>query len=157
MIWSDILAAIQASDLSQAIRFSQMRYAMVNMAHILGVALLVGAILPMDLRLLGAYRRVPYSELARILVPVAGSGLVIAVLAGVGLFVVRAKEYGVHPLFQVKIPLVFFGLVAALVFHARAGLWLQHASPRQARLHGALSLACWLGVLVLGRMVAYWR
>ena len=40
----ETLAAIQASGLGQAIRFSQWRYAAVNTAHILGVALLVGAI-----------------------------------------------------------------------------------------------------------------
>lgn len=157
MSWADILAAIQASDLSQAIRFSQMRYAVVNTAHIFGIALLVGAILPMDLRLLGAYRRVPHAELARILVPVAAVGLATALVAGVGLFAVRAKEYGVHPFFQVKILLVFLGMSAALVFHARAGAWLHRATPRQARFHGALSLACWIGALVLGRMIAYWR
>lgn len=157
MSWADILAAIQASDLSQAIRFSQMRYAVVNTAHIFGIALLVGAILPMDLRLLGAYRRVSHVELARILVPVAALGLAIALIAGVGLFVVRAKEYGVHPLFQAKIPLVLIGTMAALIFHARAGKWLMNATPRQARFHGALSLGVWVGALVLGRMIAYWR
>jgi hypothetical protein len=157
MSWADILAAIQATELSQAIRYSQWRYAVVNTAHILGIALLVGAILPMDLRLLGGWRRIPHPELARVLVPVAATGLAIAMTAGICLFVVRAKEYGVHPLFQIKVPLVLLGATAALVFHARAGLWLDRATSRQARLHGALSLGCWVGALVLGRMIAYWR
>ena len=153
----EVLAAIQQSALSQAIRYSQWRYAAVNTAHIFGIALLVGAILPMDLRLLGFHRRLPHRELARLLVPVAGVGLAIAVTAGVGLFVVRAKEYGVHPLLQIKIPLVLLGTAAALVFHARAGAWLDRATPAQARFHGALSVGCWMGALVLGRMIAYWR
>ena len=157
MSWADILATIQATELSQAIRYSQMRYAVVNTAHIFGIALLVGAILPMDLRLLGVWRRVPHPELARVLVPVAAAGLAIAMSAGLGLFVVRAKDYGIHPLFQAKIPLVLLGATSALVFHARAGLWLERATPGRARLHGALSLGCWLGALVLGRMIAYWR
>lgn len=155
--YAELLAALQASELSQAIRYSQWRYAAVNTAHIFGIALLVGAILPMDLRLLGLYRRLPHPDLARLLLPVAATGLVVAALAGVGLFVVQARNYGVHPLFQAKIPLVLLGTTAALVFHARAGLWLERASPAQARLHGALSLGCWVGALVLGRMIAYWR
>src|SRR5690606_24640640 len=93
MSWADILAAIQTTELSQAIRYSQWRYAAVNTAHIFGIALLVGAILPMDLRLIGAFRRIPHSELARVLVPMAALGLALAITAGVGLFVVRAKEY----------------------------------------------------------------
>jgi hypothetical protein len=153
----ETLAAIQASPLSQAIRFSQWRYAAVNTAHILGVALLVGAIAPMDLRLLGAWRRLEHSELARLLLPVAAAGLALAATAGVMLFVVRAKDYGVHPLFQVKMPIVLTGTAAALVAHARAGLWLERITPGQARLHGALSLACWIGALVCGRMIAYTR
>lgn len=157
MSWADALAAIQTSELSQAIRYSQWRYAAVNTAHIFGIALLVGAILPMDLRLLGLYRRLHHPDLARLLVPVAATGLAIAVIAGACLFTVRAKEYGVHPLFQFKVPLVLAGATAALVFHARAGLWLDRASPAQARFHGALSVLCWVGALVLGRMIAYWR
>ena len=157
MTYAEVLAAVQGSELSQAIRFSQWRYAAVNTAHIFGIALLVGAIVPMDLRLLGAGRRLPHADLARLLVPVAATGLSIALAAGVCLFVVRAKDYGVHPAFQLKIPLVLLGFAAALVFHARAGLWLERASPRQARFHAALSIACWVGALVLGRLIAYWR
>jgi hypothetical protein len=153
----ETLAAIQAGILSQAIRFSQWRYAAVNTAHILGIALLVGAIVPMDLRLLGAWRRLPHAELARLLLPVAAAGLVLAATAGVLLFVVRAKEYGVHPLFQVKMLIALTGVAAALVAHARAGLWLERITPGQARLHGAISLVCWIGALVCGRMIAYTR
>jgi hypothetical protein len=151
------LAAIQAGALSQAIRFSQWRYAAVNTAHILGIALLVGAIVPMDLRLLGVGRRLRHAELARLLLPIAAAGLVLAATAGVMLFVVRAKEYGVHPLFQVKMLIVLTGTAAALVAHARAGLWLDRITPGQQRLHGVLSLACWVGALVCGRMIAYTR
>lgn len=153
----EMLAAIQAGALSQAIRFSQVRYAAVNTAHILGIALLVGAIVPMDLRLLGAGRQLQHSDLARLLLPIAAAGLVLAATAGVMLFVVRAKEYGVHPLFQIKMLIVLTGTAAALVAHARAGLWLERITPGQQRLHGALSLACWVGALVCGRMIAYTR
>jgi hypothetical protein len=153
----ETLAAIQSGAISQAIRFSQWRYAAVNTAHILGVALLVGAILPMDLRLLGARRRLPHPELARLLLPFAAAGLVLAATAGVLLFLVRAKEYGVHPLFQVKMLIVLTGAAAALAAHARAGLWLDRMTPGQQRLHGAVSIACWVGALVCGRMIAYTR
>ncbi len=155
MTLHDLLAAIQGSEISQAIRFSQGRYALVNTVHILGVALLVGAILPMDLRLLGAWRRLSRCDLARLLLPFAFSGLVLAMMAGALLFSVRAKDYGVHPLFQVKMLIVLTGAAAALVAHARAGLWLERMTPAQERLHGGLSVLCWVGALVCGRMIAY--
>jgi hypothetical protein len=153
----ETLAAIQGSAVSQAIRFSQWRYAVVNTAHILGIALLVGAILPMDLKLLGGWPHTERGALARVLLPFAFAGLVLAGTAGLLLFVVRAKDYGPHPLFQIKMLVVLAGVTAALIAHARAGLWLDRITPRQARLHGALSLACWVGALVCGRMIAYTR
>ena len=45
-----------------------------NLAHLLGVALLVGAIAALDLRLLGFWPDTPVASLARITVPVAGAG-----------------------------------------------------------------------------------
>ncbi len=157
MTFDETLAAIQASAISQAVRYSQWRYAAVNTAHILGVALLVGAILPMDLRLLGAWRRLSRCELARVLLPFAFSGLILAMTAGVLLFIVRAKDYGPHPLFQVKMLIVLMGAMAALLAHARAGLWLDRMTPAQERLHGWISILCWVGALVCGRLIAYTR
>ena len=151
----ELLRSIQQSPLSEAIRFSQIRYGAVNTAHIFGIALLVGAILPMDLRLLGLWRSVDRRDLARVLVPVAAFGLVLAVSAGVLLFVVRAPYYGYHPLLLAKVALVLTGTAAALVFHARAGLWLDRATAAQCRIHGALSLTCWTGAVICGRFIAY--
>jgi hypothetical protein len=59
--------------------------------HVFGMALLVGAILPLDLRLLGCWPGVSRSALIRVLAPVAATGLVIAVAAGILLFSVRAR------------------------------------------------------------------
>ena len=55
-----VLAAVEASGLATALRFSRgWGYAAVNTAHVLGVALLVGAAVPLALRLLGLWRGVP--------------------------------------------------------------------------------------------------
>ena len=43
------------------LRGSGPAYAAVSGAHILGIGLLLGAALPMDLRLIGAFSRVPQS------------------------------------------------------------------------------------------------
>lgn len=50
-------------------------YLLVSAAHILGIGLLVGAILPLDLRLLGLLRAAPLAVLAPFLTRVAGCGL----------------------------------------------------------------------------------
>ncbi|MCR9073769.1 MAG: hypothetical protein NXI18_18945 [Alphaproteobacteria bacterium] len=150
-----VLAALAASDLAQALRISRWGYAAVNTSHVFGIALLVGGILPLDLRLLGAWPRVEASALISVLVPTAAVGLVLAVLSGVLLFAVRPVEYAANPAFLVKIVLLCIAAASAIATHLVWGRDLAQA-PRtiQARA-GAVSLVGWIGALVAGRMVAY--
>ena len=153
----DLWAAIQASDISQALRFSRWGYATANAVHILGIALLVGAVVPLNLRLLGFWGQRSLTELARVLVPMAATGLTIAVLAGLSIFSVKAKTYATVELLWIKLALVLTGLVSAVAFHVMAGWWLQRSGPVQRRVHAVISLGCWIGALLLGRYIAYAR
>jgi hypothetical protein len=148
-----VLDALVGSAPAQWLRFSRWGYAAVNTGHVLGIALLVGAILPLDLRLLGAWRSVALEPLARVLVPVAASGLLLAMTTGAFLFVTRAPEYAALDLFLVKLTLVATGVVHALSLHLGSGL--QGASPARRRTAGAVSLVFWVGALICGRMLAF--
>lgn len=145
-----LAAALEASALAQALRQSRWIYPGINAAHVLGVALLVGAVVPLDLRLLGLWRDIPVQVLGRVLRPVAASGAVLALATGPMLLIVQARDYLALPLFAVKMALVATGLVQALATRdlAAAGL------ARQRRT-GALSLALWLGALICGRLLGY--
>ena len=151
----EILAAIQDGQISQALRFSRWGYATANALHILGIALLVGAIVPLNLRLLGLWPRRPLAEVARVLVPMAGVGAVFTVLTGIALFSVRAKRYAEVEFFQAKLLLIATGITSAIVFHMVSGWWLGRSGPVQRRVHAAISLACWIGALFCGRYIAY--
>lgn len=148
-------AAIEGSALVAALKFSPWGYALANTAHVLGIAMLVGAILPLDLRLMGLWGRIERTEAVRLLFPVAAAGLALAILAGFLLFSVRAGDYVKVSLFFWKLGFIALGGGLALVFHLRAGLLVERASPGQAAFHGAASLICWLAALVAGRMIAY--
>jgi len=156
----DLLAALDGSTLAVALRQSFWIYPLVNAAHILGVALLVGAIVPMDLRLLGAWPGVPVATLGSVLLPVAIIGLMLAVLTGVLLFVVQPIEYLAQPLFWAKISLVLFGIGNAIALR-RSQAWSEQfpATPVQPGLRvkvaGAASLSAWLATLLLGRLLGY--
>jgi len=150
-----LLAALEATALAEAMRVSRWGYAAVNTGHVLGIALLVGAILPLDLRLLGAWGGVPLEAVARVLVPVAAAGLTLALVTGSLLFLARPGDYATLSLFRLKLVLVAAGAISALALHATHGFLLGDASPARARLAGATSLACWLGALVAGRLLAF--
>jgi hypothetical protein len=149
------LAALAATDVAQAFRASRWGYAAVNGLHILGIALLVGAILPLDLRLLGLWPGVPRAALARVLAPCAAAGLALALVMGGLLFAVRAPDYAAMTVVQVKLALVATGATAALVLHALHGLWLAEAPAGRLRAHATLSLTCWLGALACGRAIGF--
>ncbi|MEM7499063.1 MAG: hypothetical protein AAF371_13860 [Pseudomonadota bacterium] len=149
------LTALQDSALADTVRYSRWVYAGVNGTHVLAVALLVGAIVPMDLRLLGLWQGIDRAALARVLVPVAAIGLVLALVTGPMLFATRAVRYASYDIVLLKLALVGLGAGLAILLHARAGLWIDRATPRQAAFHGAASLVCWIGALACGRLIAY--
>ncbi|ADZ69938.1 hypothetical protein [Polymorphum gilvum] len=148
-------AWLAATDAAVWLRSARWGYALVSAAHVLGIALLIGAIVPMDLRLVGLWRGVSVQALARVLVPVAACGLVLASGAGVLLFSVRAPDYLSLAPFQAKMALVGLGTVSALALHLRHGLWLGSAQTRHTRLAGLLSLLVWPTALVAGRLIAF--
>ena len=144
-------AAVQASEVAVLLRQSRWTYPAVNALHVLGVALLVGAIAPMDLRLIGVWRGdVPLRTVVRLLRPVAAFGAALAVATGTLLFAVQATDYVALPLFFAKIGLVALGLV-----HALMNPGIVEASRGRQRRAGALSLAIWVVVLAFGRLLGY--
>ncbi len=144
-------AAVQASEVAVLLRQSRWTYPAVNALHVLGVALLVGAIAPMDLRLIGVWRGdVPVRTVVRLLRPVAAFGAALAVATGALLFAVQATDYVALPLFFAKIGLVALGLV-----HALMNPGIVEASRGRQRRAGVMSLAIWVVVLAFGRLLGY--
>lgn len=150
-----LLAGLEATAIARTLRSSRWLYAEVNAAHILGIALLVGAIVPLNLRLLGLWPGVPRVLLVRVLVPVAATGLAVAIAAGGLLFMVRAREYADLGLLQIKLALVATGVIAALALHRAHGFLLETASSQRLAAHALLSLLCWPAALLCGRLIAF--
>lgn len=143
-----------------ALRVSQWAYPLVNALHILGIGLLLGSILPLDLRLLGLWPAVPIAPLWAVLTRTAAVGLLLAMASGVVLFAAGASDYARSPLFLAKMPLVAAGVVNALLLHRLAGPALEgmlrtDRVPRRVRLAALMSMALWLSAMLLGRLVAY--
>ncbi|RJQ77895.1 MAG: hypothetical protein C4519_12730 [Desulfobacteraceae bacterium] len=153
--------ALEATGLAGALRGSVWIYPLVNVGHILGVALLVGSIVPLDLRLLGLWPHVPAAQLFRVLTRTAGAGLGLAVACGALLFITRAVEYVQSGLFISKMAVVAVGTANALVLQAalRDGSFPGNSAgfkpAARVRLAAGVSLAAWLTALVLGRLIGY--
>lgn len=157
----EALTALQNLEPVAALRASRWVYPLVNATHIAGIALLFGAIAPLDLRLLGAWREVPLAALARVLVPVSIAGLLLAAASGLALFSVGATKYAGEPVFLLKLGLIAAAVANALLLR-RAPDWTlaripEVAAPATARLKTAalLSLGLWLAAILCGRLLAY--
>ena len=155
------LLALEGTTLARGLRASVWVYPLVNAAHILGVALLVGAIVPLDLRLLGGWGTLPLAPLWRVLTRTAAFGLMLAVGAGGLMFITRASEYAASEFFVAKMVIVGVATANALALRT-VGLDALLRSecvplklPARVRFAALVSLMAWLVVLLLGRLVGY--
>ncbi len=159
----DAFAWLQASALGMFMRESgPWTYPVVNLIHVLGVAALFGAVLILDLRLLGVWRRAPLSAITAAAGPVALGGFVLAATTGVCLLAANALEYEENPFLLVKFAAIGLGLANAIALRFTAA-WKAHATRDLSRsewqrlsLIGGVSLASWLTAISAGRMIGYW-
>ncbi|MBY8977184.1 hypothetical protein KHP62_15305 [Rhodobacteraceae bacterium NNCM2] len=147
-----LAAELAGTPLAEVMRTGRWVYAAVNGLHVLGIALLVGAIAALDLRLIGCWPSVPLGPASRLLVPVAGGGLALAVATGSLLFLAGPQDYLRLSLFWAKIALVLTGTAHALWVHASGTLTGTRTAQRRA---GVISLTIWLSTLTAGRMLAF--
>ena len=153
-MFADALAALENLPAIVALRESTLAYPLVNTLHIVGIALLFGAIVPLDLRLAGWRRDASAVDaLSRLLLPVAIFGFLLAACAGLLLFATDATAYAASPLFQAKIVLIALALANALAL--RWVDWRRPESSKRVALAGAASVVLWLGAIVLGRLIGY--
>jgi hypothetical protein len=160
----EALAWLQTSSLAEMLRgLGVWTYGVINLVHILGISVLFGAIVLLDLRLLGAWRSIPIASIAGPTVPVAALGFLLAAASGSMMLTFNATDYHGNPFFYIKFPVIVLGLVNVAVI-SRLGAWRrvrasQGAEPTDhtvLQIAGATSLLIWLAVIACGRMIGYW-
>mgnify|MGYP005849415627 CR=1 FL=1 len=149
---------IEGTAVAAAVRRSLWLYPLASMLHVLGLGLLLGAILALDLRLLGLARTIPARALARLLIPLAATGLLLQVPTGAVMLLADAAALLGHPLMLAKLALVALAALNALFVHRAAGPGLAALDgpiPAGVRRGALVSLLAWPTVAVLGRAIAY--
>jgi hypothetical protein len=137
--------AIESSGLATALRESAWLYPAIEALHILGLALVVGAAVAFDLRLLGLGRALPLEPAARFLPRISlVAFFALSLPTGALLFITQASALAANPVFWTKL---------ALLATAAANAWLFRRGVR--RQAAVVSLVAWTGVLFCGRFLAY--
>src|SRR5712671_6329010 len=120
------MAWMQTSALGHFMRESgPWTYAIVNLAHVLGIATLFGSIVVLDLRLMGVWRRAPLATITDVVSPVAAFGFSLAVVTGVGLFATKATEYVGNPFLYLKFPAIGLGILNVIALKSLSA-WKEH-------------------------------
>jgi len=133
-------------------------YLFVNAAHIASIGLLIGGILPLDLRLAGVLRGTPLVAIGPFLSRSAGIGLALAIMTGLWLFSVKPREYLENPAFLWKMALLALALVNIAVQHCNHHYRLALKGGEvhlTVRLAAGGSAFLWLAVLVAGRWIGF--
>ncbi|PXX89555.1 hypothetical protein DIT71_13570 [Marinobacter vulgaris] len=155
------LVSVENLAFVSALRNSTYMYPLVNAGHILGISMLVGGIVPLDLRLLGLWRHYPVMVFVDVLRVTSAIGLGFAVVCGVLLFATAAVDYAASLLFQAKMALVLLGVSNALILgrvlkrQDIRSFPMKAPMPFSLRAGAALSLVAWLSALLLGRLLGY--
>ena len=154
------LVWLEGTSIAAAMRQWLWLYPVVEIVHILGFVVLVGAAALFDLRLLGLARQLPVTGLARYHLRWARFALLIIAPSGLLMFAAHATEMAVNPAFQVKLALIVVAGLNAAAFHRgvfrSVESWdREMAAPGGARLAAVVSLVSWTGVIACGRLLAY--
>ena len=129
--------------------------------HIMGIAVVMGSVVMVDLRLLGlAVPSQGVSEMIGRLMPWTWCALSLNLITGLLFVVARPGRYFFNPVFGIKFALLVPAVVLAFVIHRlgsrEPGYW-EGSSARliSARVIAVVSLALWVGVVLSGRWIAY--
>jgi hypothetical protein len=153
-----LLRSIQESAFANWVQESAYPY--VITLHSVGLALLVGLLVVIDLRVLGFGRGLPLPALRK-LMTVIWIGFWTNFASGIMLFSIDAKKDYYSPLFRIKLSSIAIGLILGTLIKRRVldqdieYAAVEASAPSFAKVLALVSLLCWMTAIVSGRLLAY--
>lgn len=140
------------TDLFGQIRSHTWAYPALEVVHILGIGLLLGNLVLLELRVFGKGASLPVRDLARLGLTVVAVGFSMAAASGLLMFASQAAELLTNRAFTLKILLLTAAACNAAWFHGRDSLGKLDAT---AKLQMVVSTVLWIAVVACGRSIAY--
>jgi len=147
--------------MAETIRSSLWIFPTMEAIHVVAIALVVGSIARLDLRLAGLVSRDrAITEVSGEMLPWTWASFAVAVLFGALLFLGQPIKYLGVAFFDVKMILILLAGINMLVFQyltfKGVGRWDRKPTPPAAvRIAGSLSLAFWVSVIICGRFIGF--
>src|SRR5262252_5859011 len=155
----DLFVWLEHTTIANTVRTVRWVYPALETTHYIGLSLLVGGIMLIDLRVLGFARALPLKSMIGLL-PFVWVGFIINVLSGSMLFIYGATSFGYNHAFWLKMTFIVLAGLNALAFdlsvrHARTDWVGADLPPTYVKAFATLSFVLWLCVVTTGRWMAY--
>jgi len=136
----------------QALQSHPWAYPTLEIVHIVGIALLVGNLVLLELRVFGRGAALPVADLARLSLTLAFCGFALVGASGLLMFSTQTQELLANRAFTLKMGLIVLAAGNAVAFHVRGSLQRLDTTARALML---VSTGLWLAVITCGRWIAY--
>lgn len=157
-----VIHALYEAPFSTSIRESEWTFPIIQTFHIVGVLIFFGAMVLVDLRIIGiVLREKPANDVARAILPLAWIGFAVTAASGLVLFAAQAEKIYTNVFLIAKFGLIGVAGLNLIAFHRFQGRFIaawgsgDTAAPALARASAAASLVLWVAVVVAGRFIAY--
>lgn len=156
-----ILKSIEGWSVATAIRNGLYLFPVLESIHVVGLAVVFGTILIIDLRLLGAASLGrPFQRMMPEIVKWTWAGFAVALITGALMFTTNASVYYYNTWFRAKMLLLLLAGVNMGIFEATLGRQVQQwgserSTPAAARRAAVLSLLIWVSIIVAGRLIGF--
>jgi hypothetical protein len=161
MTLPDPWPTLEQAPFAVAVRQNGLLFPWIESVHVLAIVLVVGTVFVVDLRLLGlASRSKAVSRLTAEVLPYTWAAYGLAVVTGLLLFSSSATSYAADLPFRLKMATMAVAGCNMLAFHflpyRTVSQWdLLASPPPAAKASAAISLVCWIAIVVFGRWVGF--
>jgi hypothetical protein len=137
---------LQNTPLTHALQNSRVLLPAIGTLHLIGLALLVGTVLAVDLNLLGiGMRRQPASRIAWELRSWTLAGLAILLITGPLLLAGDAEKISMNRIFPMKMTILILAIIFHFTIYRKAAAGTYAPNSFKAKLAGGFSLLLWVG------------
>jgi hypothetical protein len=147
----DLLNWIEATSLGVHVREDAWTFAIMLCLHAVGMAMVLGVVMITTLRSIGWLRGVPVLAHTG-LFPAAWLGFFINLVSGLSLYASHATEYTFQVVFIMKLSLLAIG---GITMKFMMDAYRLHGDGTKSKTLGAITLLCWVGAIITGRLMAY--
>ena len=155
-----MLAWLEESSVALWVGTSLWGYPIVLGMHVVGLSIAVGILMMLNLRILGLMQGVAFGAFVS-LYRLAWIGLAVNAGSGLALFSSQATYFVENKPFLIKISFIVIGIILAVTIRRElvrnSSAWDAGEKPQsgRVRLLSIASIACWLGAICAGRLIAY--